>query len=212
MSAQYRGIDKSSKKDLKLEGWIPAFENDQAIFCVSFLRKQMAENIGFKEHIAGKLIEYILIAKKLSPQYFTNPFKSDSDWISTNVTFLDYFWLICASLCVVCGDGTDALPSISGDIELDAELEKSEHSDMTIEYRPGNATIKVLDHEHGDKPKIILTADLIQCKTVITFKDTASAPRCRFCQMKLSEKNRVDWMALSEREREKEAAAAKKEE
>jgi len=56
----------------------------------------------------------------------------------------------------------------------------------------------------GNKPKIILTADLIQCKTVITFKDTATAKRCRFCQTKLTDKNRVDWMALSEREKAKE--------
>merc|ERR1711933_230564 len=37
MNAQYRcSIDKNSKKDLKVNGWIPAFENDQAIKCVTF--------------------------------------------------------------------------------------------------------------------------------------------------------------------------------
>merc|ERR1719295_292022 len=89
---------------------------------------------------------------------------------------------------------------------LNVELEKAEHSDLQIEYRRGNATIKVLDQQNGDKPKIIVTADLIQCKTIITFKDTATAKRCRFCQTKLTDKNRVQWMQLSEKQKLKEQA------
>merc|ERR1711902_130124 len=68
---------------------------------------------------------------------------------------------------------------------------KPENNDIQIEYREGNATIKVLDKANNDKPKIILTVDLIQCKTIITFKDTQQAKRCRFCQQKLTDKNRV---------------------
>ena len=134
MNAQYRGIDKNSKKDLKVEGWIPAFENDQAIKCVNFIKKQMNDNIGFKQHIGAKLIEYIIICKKLTPQYFTNTFKSDTDWKSTNLTYLDYFWLICSALCIVSSDDPSSSDSIAKEIELDIELNKTENNDIQIEY------------------------------------------------------------------------------
>merc|ERR1712048_349157 len=212
MSAQYRGIDKSSKKDLSLNGWLPAFENDVAVKCIAFLRKQMNENLGFNEHISAKLKEYILISKQLTPQYFTNSFESETDWKSNNLTYLDYFWLIVASLCVVTGDGTTALPLISEKIELNQALEKKENKDLSIEYREGNATIKVLDAANDNKPKMIIMADLMQCKTIITFKDTAQAKRCRFCQIKLTDKNRVNWLELAEKQKKKEAENEKKEE
>merc|ERR1719410_3232798 len=55
-------------------------------------------------------------------------------------------------------------------------------------------------------------ADLMQCKTIITFKDTAQAKRCRFCQIKLTDKNRVNWLELAEKQKKKEAENEKKEE
>ena len=69
-----------------------------------------------------------------------------------------------------------------------------------------------MDKQNNDKPKIILTADLNQCKTVITFKDTQTAKRCRFCQQKLTDKNRVNWIQLSEKEKIKEKEFEEEEE
>jgi len=89
-----------------------------------------------------------------------------------------------------------------GDIALDTELTKNENKNLQIEYRQGNATIKVLDEANNSKPKTIITADLMQCKTIITFKDTAQAKRCRFCQIKLTDKNRVNWLKLAEKQKE----------
>ena len=48
------------------------------------------------------------------------------DWISSNITLFDYFWFICASICLIVGNGSNELSLINSDIleEIKKELEK----------------------------------------------------------------------------------------
>jgi len=193
LQVQLRGNENGKKysKDLKLYGWINPLEPEQCKYVVKMLRNILTQNGGttiWKQIIKQRLIDHVLKTSKLQQDKLKADTVTDEEQKESQIPVFDQFWLIVASLCVIAGDTGEKALSI---------LNFDSSSEYAVDFRQGNATIKVLVNNY---PVIILTADLIQCKSVITFKKAKSdKAQCRFCDRVLTEKTRAAYTGDDEK-------------
>ena len=192
LSSQIRGSENGKKyaKDLELKGWSTPIEQQQSKGIVKLLRKVMKSEGVWPQIVKQRLIDIVLQTAQLkeeSVRLSAKLEKKEEDEFADKLEgdallSRDRFWLISAALAVIAGD--------TGSQHLDI-LNFKGSEQYNLEFREGNATIKVLANNY---PVIIFVADLTQCKSLITFRaaksDTAT---CRFCDRKLTEKNRAEF-------------------
>ena len=213
LKSQLRGnVDgKKYSKDLQLKEWANPLEPEQCKALVKMIRKIMNQDAIWKQIIKQRLIDHILQTSTLKEDAMKLNIKTEkkdqddadaanqdskdeqkSDDKQNNgdksIPMENRLWLIAASLCVIAGD--------TGEKHLDI-LNFDNSKEYHIDFREGNATIKVLANNY---PIIILVADLTQCKSVITFKKLKSdKAACRFCDRTLTEKNRAKFTGDDEK-------------